>query len=135
MWAVRVPPNRFRDPPLVLGSRLLNSPGHSALSPNLPQTFSRKVGSLTPCCCTLLELIFRLLARACFTSGLFQLSTIPQPRRCDESKATVCLRAPEGQSNPGGRGGSGAVFGTELGARRWKYPLGRWKHPLGSLRG
>lgn len=40
---------------------------------------------------------------------------------------TVCLRAPEGQPNPGGRGGSCAVFGTERGARRSKHPLGAFR--------
>lgn len=107
--------------------RLLNSPGHSPLPPNLPQSFSGEVGSFTRCSCRLLELTWRLLARTCFTSGLFELSTLPQSRSWSGSAVTVCLRAPEGQPNPGGRGGSGAVFGTERGARRSKHPLGAFR--------
>lgn len=49
--------------------RLLNSPGYSALPPNLPQSFSREVGSFTRRSCRLLELIFRFLAGFALRSG------------------------------------------------------------------
>lgn len=117
-------PEQAREPPQDR-KRLLNSPGHSVLSPNLLQSFSGEVGSFSWFSCRLLELT---LACACFPSELFQLPTALELERAYD---TVCLRAPERQRNPGGRGGSGAVFGTERGARRSKHPLGafrgRWR--------
>lgn len=49
--------------------RLLNSPGYSALPPNLPQSFSREVGSFTRRSCRLLALTSRFLAGFALRSG------------------------------------------------------------------
>lgn len=89
--------------------RLLNSPGHSVLSPNLLQSFPREVGSFRWVSCRLRELSF---ARACFPSELFQLPTAPQLER---RAHCVPPRARE-QRNPGGRGGSARGLGRS-GAR------------------
>lgn len=96
MWAVRISPKPVQGSASSDRKRLLNSPGHSALLPNLPQSFSRKVGFFARCCCRLLELTFRLLAFACFTSGLFQLPAVPQPRRWSGARRRCASARPKG---------------------------------------
>lgn len=113
-------PEPAREPPQEK-KRLLNSPGHSVvLSPNLLQSFSREVGSFRWFSGRLRE---PPLACACFPPELLRLPAAQERERA-RARHSVCLRAPGRQRNPGGRGGSGAVFGSERGARRSKHPLG-----------
>lgn len=82
-------PEPAREPPQDW-KRLLNSPSHSVLSPNLLQSFSGEVGSVSWFSCRLLG-----LPSACarFPPEHFQLPAAQAPERvCDP----VCLRAPGG---------------------------------------
>lgn len=125
--------------------RLLNSPGHSALPPNLSQSFSREVGPFTRRSCRLLELTFCLLARACITSGVFELRTLPQSW-CGSGSAAQCASArPRGSRSPEegadrarclGRSGARGARSTHSAFRGWwrllAHPSDRTPQAVGS---
>ncbi|XP_055280982.1 zinc finger protein 518A isoform X2 [Moschus berezovskii] len=96
----KAPTNSLGAPPLFDRKRLLNSPGHSALPPNLSQSFYREVSPLTRRSCSLPELIFSVLGWACFTSGLFELRTLPTVRELERDAAQCASARPKGSRAP-----------------------------------
>ena len=100
MWGLQSPHELARGSASCDRKRLLNSPGHSAFPPNLSQSFSREVSPLTRRSCSLPELIFSVLAWACFTSGLFELRTLPQSRSWSGNAAQRASARPRGSRTP-----------------------------------
>lgn len=80
--------------------RLLNSPGHSALPPNLSQSFFSRSRSFYSALLQAARANFRLLAWACYTSGRFEPRTLPQPRSWSGSAALCASARPRGSRAP-----------------------------------